>query len=91
MSINDFVEMTIFLCLICFSIYAKMQSFLDEWFFCVCVFYTSENDFGEKSPVVSADTLSDKDLVEIALSHTVSKINVILRFTQKFKMATKIF
>ena len=26
-SINDFVEMTIFLCLICFSIYPKMQGF----------------------------------------------------------------
>ena len=30
MSINEFVEMTIFLCLICFSIYNKMQSFIDE-------------------------------------------------------------
>ena len=34
MSINEFVEMTIFLCLICFSIYDKMQGFIDEygWF-----------------------------------------------------------
>ena len=30
MSINQFVEMTVFLCLICFSIYDKMQGFLDE-------------------------------------------------------------
>ena len=30
MSINQFVEMTIFLCLICFFIYDKMQGFLDE-------------------------------------------------------------
>ena len=30
MSINEFVEMTIFLCLICFSIYDKMQGFIDE-------------------------------------------------------------
>ena len=30
MSINEFVEMTIFLCLICFSIYDKMQDFIDE-------------------------------------------------------------
>ena len=30
MSINHFVEMTVFLCLICFSIYNKMQGFLDE-------------------------------------------------------------
>ena len=29
MSINEFVEMTIFLCLICFSIYDKMQGFVD--------------------------------------------------------------
>ena len=37
MSINQFVEMTMFLCLICFSIYDKMQGFLDETglFFCV--------------------------------------------------------
>ena len=28
--INQFVEMTVFLCLICFSIYDKMQGFLDE-------------------------------------------------------------
>ena len=30
MSINQFVEMTVFLCLTCFSIYDKMQGFLDE-------------------------------------------------------------
>ena len=30
MSINEFVEMTIFLCLRCFSIYDKMQGFIDE-------------------------------------------------------------
>ena len=30
MSINQFVEMTVFLCLICFSTYNKMQGFLDE-------------------------------------------------------------
>ena len=34
MSINDFVEMTILRGLICFSIYAKMQVFVDE-----CVFF----------------------------------------------------
>ena len=41
-----------------------------------------ENDFWEKSSVDSADTL----WVEIALSLTVSKIDVFLQFTQKFKM-----
>ena len=30
MSINEFVEMTIFQCLRCFSIYDKMQGFIDE-------------------------------------------------------------
>ena len=30
MSINEFVEMTIFLCLTNFSVYDKMQSFIDE-------------------------------------------------------------
>ena len=29
-SINEFVEMTIFLCLICFSIYDRMQGFIDK-------------------------------------------------------------
>ena len=36
MSINDFVEMTIFLYLICFSIYAKIQGFVDE---CIYIFF----------------------------------------------------
>ena len=30
MSINQFVEMTVFLYIICFSIYDKMEGFLDE-------------------------------------------------------------
>ena len=42
MSINEFVEMTMFLCLICFSIYDKMQGFIDKSglfiYFFVCVF-----------------------------------------------------
>ena len=47
------------------------------------------NDFWEKSPVDSADTLGVKNFDEIALSHTVSGINAFLHFTQKFKMAAK--
>ena len=75
MTINDFVEMTTFLCF--FSICAKMQGFADDYGF-----------FSQgKSPVDSADTLWFKNFVEIALSRTVSKINVFLHFTQKFKMA----
>ena len=42
MSINEFVEMTVFLCLICFSIYDKMQGSPDEsglFIFFVYLFY----------------------------------------------------
>ena len=48
-----------------------------------------ENDFCKMSPVHSADTLWVQNFVKIALSRTVSEINVLLRFTQKFKMAAK--
>ena len=48
-----------------------------------------KNNFWEKSPVDSADTLWVKNFVKIALSRSVSKINPHLRLTQKFKMATK--
>ena len=48
-----------------------------------------ENNFCEKSPVDSADTLRVKNFVEIALSCSISEINTFLHFTQKFKMATK--
>ena len=41
------------------------------------------------SPVQSADTLRVQNFVEIALSHTVSEMNALLRFTQKYKMAAK--
>ena len=36
-----------------------------------------ENDFCEKSPVYSANTLWVKNFIEIALSHSVSKINAL--------------
>ena len=48
-----------------------------------------KSDFCEMSPVHSADTLWVKNFVEIALSHTVSNINALLRFMQLFKMAAK--
>ena len=48
-----------------------------------------ENEFWEKSPLNSADTLRVKNFVEIALSRTISEINTFLRFTLKFKMAAK--
>ena len=40
-------------------------------------------------PVDSVDTLRANNFIEIALSHTISKTNVLLHFTQKFKMAAK--
>ena len=96
MNINDFVEMTVFLCLICFSIYAKMQGFVDK---CVCFVSVcfmlkfkmatknARKTIFEKSPVDSADTLGLKNFVEITLRCTISEIIV---FTQKFKIAFRI-
>ena len=133
MSINEFVEMTIFLCLICFSSYDKMQSFIHESGLAeikmaaksggemflrkvtsrlhrfpadqkcrrnrsvslrfrdkrVFAFNAEiqdgcqkwmENNFCEKSPVNSENTLRIKNFIEIALSHTISEINVFLCF-----------
>ena len=45
--------------------------------------------FSEKLLVESTDTLGVKKFAQIALSRTVSKINAVLRFMLKFKMATK--
>ena len=50
---------------------------------------SGKNDFCEKSPVDSADTLGVKNFVEIALSRSVSEISAYLCLTQKFKMAAK--
>ena len=47
------------------------------------------NNFWEKSPVHSPDTLWVKNFVEITLSRSVSEIKAFLSFTQKFKMAAK--
>ena len=60
--------------------YAEIQDGRQKW---------RENDFWEKSPVHSADTLWVKNFVEIALSRSVSQISVFLYFTPKFKMAAK--
>ena len=104
MSINQFVEMTVFLCLIWFfSIYDKMQGFLDEsglfifLFIYFCVLCRNSKwpqkvagkRFLGKSSVDSADNLWVKNFMEIALSRSISEINRFLRFTQKFKMAAK--
>ena len=58
-------------------VYAEIQDDIQKW---------RENVSWGKSQDHSADY---KNLVEIALSHTVSKINAFLHFVQKFKMATK--
>ena len=60
--------------------YAEIQNGQQKWL---------ENDFWEKSPVDSADNLRVKNFMEIALSRSISEINGLLRFTQKFKMAAK--
>ena len=54
-----------------------------------CRLKLRESDSCEKSPVGSAYALQIQNFVEIALSHTISKINVLLHFTQNFKMASK--
>ena len=48
-----------------------------------------ENDFWQNIADDSVYTLRVKNFVEIALSHTISKINLFLHFTQKLKMAAK--
>ena len=48
-----------------------------------------EKRFLGKKPSDSADTLQVKNFVKIDLCCTVSEIIVLLRFTQKFKMAAK--
>ena len=62
------------------AFYAEIQNGRQKW---------RDNDFWEKSPVDSADTLWVKIFVEIALSCSVSEITSFLCFMQKFKMATK--
>ena len=62
------------------AFYAEIQDGRQKW---------QENDFWEKSPVDSADTLWVKYFVKITLSRSVSKINAFLHFMQKFKMAAK--
>ena len=71
MRINDLVEMTIFLYLICSSIYAKMQGFVVEcvfFFFFFFFIYAEIQDVLENLPVDCAHTLWVKNFVEIALS-----------------------
>ena len=54
-----------------FAFKAEIQDGHQKW---------RENDFCEKLPVVSADTLWVKNFVEIALSRSASEINAFLRF-----------
>ena len=48
-----------------------------------------KSDFWEMLPVDSAHTVRVKNFVKIYLSCTVFKINALLHFMQKFKMAAK--
>ena len=45
--------------------------------------------FLEHTSLAAPDNLWVKNFIEIYPSHTVSELNVFLRFTQKFKMAVK--
>ena len=103
MSINQFVEMTIFLCLICFSIYDKMQGFIDEsgLFIFLLIYYLfiffilcrnsrwPPKVAGKRFLRKVASRLCRYPVGQIALSRSVSKINAFLCLTQKFKMAAK--
>ena len=63
-----------------FAFNAEIQDGHQKW---------QENNFCEKSPIDSTDTLRIRNFIEIALSCSVSEINVFLCLTKKFKMATK--
>ena len=63
-----------------FAFNAEIQDDYQKW---------RENDFCEKSPIEFEGTLPVKNFVEIALSRSVSEINVFLHLTQKFKMTAK--
>ena len=62
------------------AFYAEIQDGHQKW---------RENKFCKTLTVASADTLWVKNFVEISLARSVSVINTLLRFTQRFKMATK--
>ena len=63
-----------------FAFYTEIQDDRQKW---------RESNIWGKSPVDSAYTLWVEHFVEISLSYTISEINGLLRFMQKFKMATK--
>ena len=84
LQVQNFVEITLSCtvskinALLCFT--QKFNMATKKW---------RENDFCKMLPVHSADTLQVQNFVKIALSRTVSKINALLQFTKKFKMAAK--
>ena len=86
MSINNSVAMIIFLCLICFSIYAKINVY---FFFSRWSPKMARKWFLGKVASRLCTYPAGHKFVEITLSCTVSEINVLLRFMQKFKMAAK--
>ena len=64
-----------------FCVYRRNSRWPSKW---------RENNFCEKWPVDCADTLWNRNFVEIAPSRSVSEINTFLCLTQKFKMAAKV-
>ena len=62
------------------TFYTEIQDGCQKWW---------ENDFCDKSPIESAETLRIKNFGEITLALSVSKINSFLHFMKKFKIASK--
>ena len=92
---NDFVEITIFLCLIYFYIYGKYKYSEMSVFFknFIQKFKMAAKNGAKtifwKNCKLTVDTLGIKNFIKITLSRNISEINAFLHFTQKFKMATK--
>ena len=80
MSIYDFAEMTILLCLIGF--FSFVQKFNQPQ-------KTAGICFPERMADYSAYHLRAKNFIEIILSHTISEINVFLLYKQKSKITAK--
>ena len=104
MSINQFVEMTVFLCLICFPFMTECKVsyiyetglfiffifFLFFFFFCFMQKFKMATKSGRKTmPVDSAATLWVKNFIEIALSRSISEVVFFASKFEKFKMAAK--
>ena len=94
MNINDFVEMNIFLCLICFSICAKIQGFVEEcaffsFFFMQKFKMATKNGIkvilGKIASRLYSYPMGKKFRRNGSISHSF-RDKCVLHFTQKFKI-----